>query len=110
MDFSFNLPVRIISGVGCIQQHADLFQLGQTAFIVTGQSGAAKSGALADVLAGFLWVTIFIWGGYLFGNVPLIKENFGIVTILIVVVSVLPVRTLNSMSFAAEAPPHTGAG
>ena len=51
MDFSFNLPVRIISGVGCIQQHADLFQLGQTAFIVTGQSGAAKSGALADVLA-----------------------------------------------------------
>ena len=40
---------------------------------------------------GFLWVTAFIWGGYLFGNVPLIKENFGVVTILIVVISVLPV-------------------
>ena len=40
---------------------------------------------------GFLWVTAFIWGGYLFGNVPLIKNNFGIVTILIIVISVLPV-------------------
>jgi membrane-associated protein len=40
---------------------------------------------------GFLWVTAFIWGGYLFGNVPLIKENFGVVTILIVVISVVPV-------------------
>jgi membrane-associated protein len=40
---------------------------------------------------GFLWVSSFIWGGYLFGNVPLIKNNFGVVTILIIVVSVLPV-------------------
>ena len=33
---------------------------------------------------------LFIWGGYLFGNIPLVKKNFGIVTILIVVVSVMP--------------------
>ncbi|WP_129776116.1 DedA family protein [Peristeroidobacter soli] len=44
-----------------------------------------------NLLGGFLWVSIFIWGGYLFGNVPLIKENFGIVTIAIIVISVLPV-------------------
>ena len=44
-----------------------------------------------NLLGGFLWVTIFIWGGYLFGNVPLIKDNFGVVTILIIVISVLPV-------------------
>ena len=36
-------------------------------------------------------MTIFIWGGYLFGNVPIIKNNFGIVTIAIIVISVLPV-------------------
>jgi membrane-associated protein len=36
-------------------------------------------------------VTAFIWGGFVFGNVPLIKENFGVVTILIIVISVLPV-------------------
>ncbi|WP_174842465.1 DedA family protein [Steroidobacter cummioxidans] len=44
-----------------------------------------------NLLGGFLWVSIFIWGGYLFGNVPLIKENFGIVTIAIIVISVMPV-------------------
>lgn len=44
-----------------------------------------------NLLGGFLWVSIFIWGGYLFGNVPLIKQNFGIVTIAIIVISVMPV-------------------
>lgn len=39
----------------------------------------------------FLWVTSFIWGGYLFGNIPIIKDNFGIVTIIIIVLSVMPV-------------------
>jgi membrane-associated protein len=42
------------------------------------------------VLGGLSWVMIFIWGGYLFGNIPLIKNNFGIVTIVIIVVSVMP--------------------
>jgi membrane-associated protein len=43
-----------------------------------------------NFVGGAAWVTIFIWGGYLFGNVPMIKQNFGIVTISIVIVSVLP--------------------
>ena len=47
--------------------------------------------AAYNFFGGAAWVTIFIWGGYLFGNVPVIKHNFGIVTILIIVVSVLPV-------------------
>jgi membrane-associated protein len=47
--------------------------------------------AAYNVVGGFAWVTVFIWGGYLFGNVPLVKQNFGLVTIAIVVVSVLPV-------------------
>ncbi len=37
------------------------------------------------------WVLLFVWGGYLFGNIPIVKDNFGIVTILIILVSVLPV-------------------
>lgn len=44
-----------------------------------------------NIAGGVSWVMLFIWGGYLFGNIPLVKNNFGIVTILIVVVSVLPV-------------------
>ena len=47
--------------------------------------------AAYNFAGGFAWVTIFIWGGYLFGNVPLVKNNFGIVTIAILVVSVLPI-------------------
>lgn len=51
----------------------------------------AREFSLYNFVGGFAWVTLFIWGGYLFGNVPIIKNNFGIVTIVIVVVSVLPV-------------------
>jgi membrane-associated protein len=47
--------------------------------------------AAYNVVGGCAWVTLFTWGGYLFGNVPIVKENFGLVTIGIVVVSVLPV-------------------
>jgi len=43
-----------------------------------------------NLLGGFGWVSAFIWGGYLFGNVPVIKNNFGIVTIVIIIVSLLP--------------------
>jgi membrane-associated protein len=47
--------------------------------------------AAYNFVGGFAWLTLFIWGGYLFGNVPLIKENFGIVTIVIIAVSLVPV-------------------
>ena len=43
-----------------------------------------------NVVGGASWVLIFVWGGFLFGNIPIIKENFGIVTIIIIVVSILP--------------------
>lgn len=44
-----------------------------------------------NFLGGVGWVLLFLWGGYLFGNVPIVKRNFGLVTILIIVVSLLPV-------------------
>jgi membrane-associated protein len=40
---------------------------------------------------GITWVLLLVYGGYVFGNIPIIRNNFGIVTILIIVVSVLPV-------------------
>jgi membrane-associated protein len=39
---------------------------------------------------GFAWVLLFVWGGYLFGNIPLVKAHFGLVTLGIVLVSLLP--------------------
>ena len=44
-----------------------------------------------NLAGGVSWVSLFLWGGFLFGNIPLVKQNFGVVTILIVVVSLLPV-------------------
>ncbi|HEV7135231.1 MAG TPA: DedA family protein [Steroidobacteraceae bacterium] len=44
-----------------------------------------------NILGGFAWVLLFLWGGYLFGNVPIVKRNFGLVTILIIAVSLIPV-------------------
>lgn len=43
-----------------------------------------------NILGGFAWVLLFLWGGYLFGNVPVVKRNFGLVTILIIFVSLIP--------------------
>jgi len=43
-----------------------------------------------NLMGGTLWVALFIWGGYLFGNIPVVKQNFGVVTILIIVVSLIP--------------------
>lgn len=44
-----------------------------------------------NLAGGVSWVTVFIWGGYLFGNVPIIKNNFGVVTISIIVISLIPI-------------------
>jgi membrane-associated protein len=43
-----------------------------------------------NIAGGVAWVGIFIWGGVLVGNLPVIKDNFGLVTIAIVIVSVMP--------------------
>ena len=44
-----------------------------------------------NIIGALLWVGIFVLGGYFFGNFPLIKENFSIVILVIIIVSVLPV-------------------
>jgi len=43
-----------------------------------------------NVVGGFAWVLLFIWGGYLFGNIPFVKQHFGLVTLIIVAASLIP--------------------
>jgi membrane-associated protein len=43
-----------------------------------------------NIAGGIAWGTLFIWGGYLFGNIPLVKNNFGLVTLGIIAVSLVP--------------------
>jgi membrane-associated protein len=40
---------------------------------------------------GALWVTFFIWAGFLFGNLALVRENFSLVVLVIILLSVLPI-------------------
>jgi membrane-associated protein len=56
-----------------------------------------------NVFGGVAWVLAFVWLGFFFGNIPLIKENFGLVTIGIVVVSLLPVIIMALRKPAAPA-------
>ncbi|MEK4714019.1 MULTISPECIES: VTT domain-containing protein [Sporosarcina] len=44
-----------------------------------------------NVVGAILWVGICTIAGYFFGNIPIIKDNFSTVILLIIFVSVLPV-------------------
>jgi membrane-associated protein len=44
-----------------------------------------------NVIGGALWVSICLIAGYYFGNIPIVKDNFSIVIIGVVVISLLPV-------------------
>jgi membrane-associated protein len=43
-----------------------------------------------NVVGGILWVTSFVWAGYFFGNIPVVKENFEYVVIAIIFLSIVP--------------------
>jgi membrane-associated protein len=45
---------------------------------------------VSNLAGGFAWVLLFVWGGYLFGNLPQVKANFGLVTLTIIAVSLVP--------------------
>ena len=47
--------------------------------------------ALYNLVGAVAWVCLCLGAGLLFGNVPIVKENFSLVTIGIVAVSLLPV-------------------
>lgn len=43
-----------------------------------------------NITAGIAWVGIFIFGGYYFGNIPVVKRNFTLVILAIIILSIMP--------------------
>ena len=43
-----------------------------------------------NVLGAVLWCGLFLFGGFLFGNIPWIKNHFGLMVIVIILVSLIP--------------------
>ena len=46
--------------------------------------------ATYNVVGAFLWVFLFVLGGYFFGEIPFIRDHFSIVIIAIIVLSLIP--------------------
>jgi membrane-associated protein len=44
-----------------------------------------------NVIGGVAWITLFLFSGYFFGNIPWIQERFEYVVIVIILLSVIPV-------------------
>lgn len=44
----------------------------------------------SNVLGGTIWVVAFCTAGYFFGNLPVVKKNFTLLILAIIVISVLP--------------------
>lgn len=59
-------------------------------FVAGAAQMAPHSFALYNLVGAAAWVGLCTGAGYVFGNVPVVKENFSLVTIGIVAVSLLP--------------------
>ncbi|MBS5884717.1 MAG: DedA family protein [Clostridium sp.] len=43
-----------------------------------------------NLIGGALWVLLFLIGGFALGNLPIVKSNFSIIVIAIIIISVIP--------------------
>jgi membrane-associated protein len=46
-----------------------------------------------NIFGGLMWTALFTVGGYFFGNLEIVRNNFSLVIVAIVVISVIPIFT-----------------
>lgn len=47
--------------------------------------------AAYNIVGGITWISVFILGGYYFGNIPYVKQNFTLFIFVIIFISLIPV-------------------
>jgi membrane-associated protein len=60
-----------------------------------------------NVIAGIVWVGVFIFGGYLFGNIPVVRQNFTLIILAIIVVSMVPAAIEFGRQWRSRRSPQT---
>ncbi|HXL97451.1 MAG TPA: VTT domain-containing protein [Steroidobacteraceae bacterium] len=60
-----------------------------------------------NIVGGVSWVALFLFGGFAFGNLPWVRNNFGLVTLLVIAASLLPLLLVALRDRASRA---AGAG
>jgi len=63
-----------------------------------------------NIAGGASWVALFLLGGFAFGNLPWVKNNFGVVTLLVIAVSLLPLLVVALRDRGSVAGTDAGAG
>jgi len=58
-----------------------------------------------NVVGGVAWITSLVYAGYLFGNIPWVKDNLSLIVIAIVVVSLVPAVTTYFRERRSHKPP-----
>jgi membrane-associated protein len=43
-----------------------------------------------NIVGGIIWIAAFVYAGYFFGNIPMVKRNFTLVILAIIIISVMP--------------------
>lgn len=59
-------------------------------FVAGAGSMAAATFTAYNIIGGALWTALFVFGGFFFGNIPVIKRNFEIVILAIIFISIIP--------------------
>ena len=61
---------------------------------LAGVAGMSYSRFLSyNVIGGCLWIGLLVYAGFLFGNIPWVKDNLSLIVIAIVAVSLIPAVT-----------------